>query len=168
MSTGTKKRLIARDKCRRNPAAMILLMMFGSSVPPGGIVAQRNHAGILQNPDGQSPINPAALTRDLKLELAAINAELALLPSEAVDGSSPSGLAGDEDISSTLVSQATRFPLSGTVGRLANLQPRQQHLIELENQAGNWSGFNEPSPYPFLRADELKVSACDDAQSSSG
>ncbi|RPI66113.1 MAG: hypothetical protein EHM38_10615, partial [Geobacteraceae bacterium] len=108
---------------------------------------------------GQSQIDPAALTEEIKKKLAATNTELALLPSEAVDGSSPSELAGNEEIFiRRLYLKQLVFLYQGQLGRLANIQASKQQLVELENEAANWSGFSEPSPYPFLRADELKES----------
>ena len=109
---------------------------------------------------GQSPIDPAALTEEIKKKLAATNAELALVPSEAVAGSSASGLSGEEEIfARRLHLRQLVFLYQGQLGRLANLQVRQQaQLVELENQAANWSGFSEPLLHPFLRADELKES----------
>jgi len=107
----------------------------------------------------QSRIDPVALIDSIKKQLAATSAELALVPSEAVTGSPAAGLSEDEDI------LARRLPLrqlvflyQGQLARLASLQVRQQNLIELENQAENWSGFSEPFQHPFLRADELKES----------
>jgi hypothetical protein len=50
------------------------------------------------------------------------------------------------------------FLFQGQLTRLASLQVRQQHRLELESQTANWSGFSQPSLHPFLRADELKES----------
>ena len=108
---------------------------------------------------GQSVINPAALIEEIKLKLAAINAELALVPSEAVVGASAAGVSGEEEIlARRLRLRQLVFLYQGQLARLASLQLRQQALTELESQAANWSGYSEPLLHPFLRADELKES----------
>jgi hypothetical protein len=106
-----------------------------------------------------SEINPAALTEEIKKKLATTRAELALLPPEAVTGSSASGQSGEVDIfARRLHLKQLVFIYQGQLARLASLQVHQQHRLGLENQAANWSGFSEPSLHPFLRADELKES----------
>ena len=108
---------------------------------------------------GQSRIDPVALIEEIKLKLAATNAELALVPSKAIAGSSATGPSGEEEIlARRLRLRQLVFLYQGQLARLASLQLRQQRLIELESQAANWSGFSEPLLHPFLRADELKES----------
>ena len=137
---------------------LILLWLAPASAGPTSALLNGIMQGSSSNPDpGQSAIDPAALTENIKKKLAATNAELALLPSEAVAGSSPSELAGKEELFiRRLYLKQLVFLYQGQLGRLANIQASKQQLVELENEAANWSGFSEPSPYPFLRADELK------------
>ena len=81
------------------------------------------------------------------------------MPSESVAGSSATGLSGNDEIFiRRLHLRQLEFIYQGQLSRLASLQVRQQHLVELENQAANWSGFSEPSLHLFLREDELKES----------
>ena len=130
-----------------------------SAAPASGLLKGIMQGSSSNSGSGQSQIDPAALTEEIKKKLAATNTELALLPSEAVDGSSPSELAGNEEIFiRRLYLKQLVFLYQGQLGRLANIQASQQQLVELENEAANWSGFSEPSPHPFLRADELKES----------
>ncbi len=95
----------------------------------------------------QAQIDPAALTEEIKKKLAATNAELALVPSEAVAGSPATGLSGEMDIfARRLHLRQLVFLYQGQLARLSSLQVRQQQRLDLENQAANWSGFSEPSP----------------------
>jgi len=104
-------------------------------------------------------IDPAALIEEIKKKLAATSAELALVPPEAVAGSPATGSSGEVDIfARRLHLKQLDFIYQSQLARLASLQVLQQHRLEMENQAANWSGFNEPSRHPFLRADELKES----------
>ena len=76
---------------------------------------------------GQSRIDPAALIEDIKLKLAATNAELALVPSEAVAEASAAGASGDEEIlARRLRLRQLVFLYQGQLARLASLQLRQQ------------------------------------------
>ena len=139
---------------------LILLWLAPASAGPTSALLK----GIMQdsssNPDpGQSTIDPVALTGEIKKKLAATNAELALVPSEAVAGSSAAGLAGEiGDICSSITSPAARVSLSGTAWPSVEFAGASAAAFELENQAENWSGFSEPLLHPFLMADELKES----------
>ena len=132
---------------------MMLLLVPASAAPTSALIK-----GIMQNSSstlgsGQSVIKPPALIEEIKKKLAATSAELALVPSESVAGSSATGLSGNEEIFiRRLHLRQLVFLYQGQLSRLASLQMRQQHLVELENQAANWSGFSEPSLHLFLRA----------------
>ena len=107
-----------------------------------------------------SEIDPVALTLEVTKKLAATRAELALMPSEVDAGSPAAGLSGNlEMFDRRLHLKQLLFIYQVQLARLASLQVHQQHRLELENQAANWSGFSEPSLHPFLRADELKESS---------
>jgi potassium efflux system protein len=138
---------------------MLLMLTPASAAPTTGILKGIMRQSSDKPVPGQSAINPAKLIEEIKLKLAATNAELALVPSEAVAGSSSTGLSGDENIlARRLRLRQLVFLYQGQLARLASLQVHQQHLIEQESQTANWSGFSEPLPHPFLRADELKES----------
>jgi potassium efflux system protein len=158
--TCPRYRSITFDVVRVLTGLLILLWLAPASAGPTSSLLKGIMQGSSSNPaPGQSTIDPAALTEDIKLKLAAANAELALLPSEAVAGSSPSVASGEEEIFiRRLHLKQLVFLYQGQLGRLASLQASNQQLAELENEAANWSGFSEPSLHPFLRADELKES----------
>jgi hypothetical protein len=138
---------------------MLLLLAPASAAPTSALLKGIMQESSSKPAPGQPRINPAALIEEIKKKLAAINAELAGVPSEAVAGSPAAGLSGDEEIfARRLHLRQLVFLYQGQLSRLASLQARQQRLIELENQAANWSGFSEPSLHPFLKADELKES----------
>ena len=141
---------------------MILLMMLWLapvSAGPASLLKGVMQGSSSKPTSGQSRINPAALIEEIKLKLAATNAELALVPSEAAPEASAVGASGDEEIlARRLRLRQLVFLYQGQLARLASLQLRQQSLTELESQAANWSGFSEPLLHPFLRADELKES----------
>jgi len=106
-----------------------------------------------------SQLDPAALIEEVNKKLTAAQTELADLPSETTTGSPSIGLSGSEDINSRRIHlKQLVFIYQGQLSRLPNLQSVQKNRIELEKKAENWSGFNEPSPHPFLRVDELKGS----------
>jgi potassium efflux system protein len=136
-----------------------MIVAPASAAPAAGLLK-----GIMQgssnNPaPGQSTIDPAALTEEIKKKLAATNAELTLLPSESVAELSSSPSSGEEEIFiRKLYLKQLVFLYQGQLGRLANLKASKAQLVKLENEAANWSGFSEPSLHPFLRADELKES----------
>ncbi len=116
-----------------------------------------------QSSDNTAIIKPtfdqAVLMEDIKNKLAATNAELVVMPSEAVSGSPVTGSDGDEDIFiRRLYLRQLVFLYEGQLARLVSLQVHQQQRLLMENQASNWSGFSAPASYPFLRADELKES----------
>jgi hypothetical protein len=138
---------------------MLLILTPASAAPTSALIN-----GIMkQSPNKpvsvQSVIDPAALIEEIKKKLAATIAELALVPPEAVAGSAATGSNGEVDIfARRLHLKQLEFIYQSQLARLASLQVLQQHRLEMENQAANWSGFNEPSRHPFLRADELKES----------
>ncbi len=117
-------------------------------------------------PDSSSKLAPAssendpvALTEEIKEKLARTSTELALLPADIVAGSSASGSSGEMNIISKRLHLKQLVSIyQWQLARLVSLQIHQQHRLEMENQAANWSGFSEPSLHPFLRADELKDS----------
>ena len=138
---------------------MLLLLAPASAAPTSALLKGIMQESSSKPATGQSQINLAVLIEEIKKKLAATNTELALVPSETVAGSAATGLAGDEEIfARRLHLRQLVFLYQGQLARLASLQARQQHRIELESQAANWSGFSEPSVHPFLRADELKES----------
>ena len=142
----------------------LLLLLFLAPVPISAAPTSALLKSIMPDSSSKpapalSEIDPVALTEEIKKKLAATRAELALLPSEAVAGSPAAGLSGNLDIfARRLHLKQLLFIYQGQLARLASLRVHQQHRLELENQAANWSGFNEPSLHPFLRADELKES----------
>ena len=142
--------------------SLLLLMMLWLAPASAGPASLLK--GVMQEssskPDsGQSRINPATLIEEIKLKLAAANAKLALVPSEAVAGASAAGSAEEEVIlAQRLRLRQLVFLYQGQLARLASLQLRHQTLIELESQVAKWSEFSEPLFHPFLRADELKES----------
>jgi len=138
---------------------MTLWLEPASAAPTSALI----NGIIKQSPNkpvsAQSVIDPAALIEEIKKKLAATSAELALVPPEAVAGSPATGSSGEVDIfARRLHLKQLDFIYQSQLARLASLQVLQQHRLEMENQAANWSGFNEPSRHPFLRADELKES----------
>ena len=150
-----------------NPGVILSLLMLlllapvtASAAPTSALLKSIMPDSSSKPAPTSSEIDPVALTEEIKKKLAATRAELALLPSEeAVAGSSASGSSGEVDIfARRLHLKQLAFIYQGQLARLASLQVHQQHRLELENQAANWSGFSEPSLHPFLRADELKES----------
>ncbi len=141
----------------------LLLLLMLAPVSVSATPASTLLKGILQQSTGKpvsapSVIDSAALIEDIKKKLAATSDQLALMPPEAVYGSSTSRLPEDEDIFARRLNiKQLAFIYKGQLARLASLQIIQQQRLELEYQAANWSGFSEPSPHPFLRADELKA-----------
>lgn len=141
---------------------VILLLLTPNSVLAVPSESVLNQA-IKQSPNDSisrvSQLDPAALIEEVNKKLTEAQAELADLPSEATTGSPTIGLSGSEDLNSRrLHLKQLVFIYQGQLSRLPNLQSIQKKRIELEKKAENWSGFNEPSPHPFLRADELKGS----------
>ncbi len=141
---------------------VILLLLTPNSVLAVPSESVLNQA-IKQSPSDSisrvSQLDPAALIEEVNKKLTEAQAELADLPSEATTGSPTIGLSGSEDLNSRrLHLKQLVFIYQGQLSRLPNLQSIQKKRIELEKKAENWSGFNEPSPHPFLRADELKGS----------
>ena len=141
---------------------LILLLLLPpalASAAPGSALLK----GIMQKSSDQpasasSEINPSVLVEELKLKLAATGAELAAMPMEAADSavvelSENQGVFARRAYLKQLV-----FAYQSLLSRLNSLQSRKQQRLELEHQAANWFGFNEPSPHPFLRADDLKES----------
>ena len=138
---------------------LMLLWLAPASSGPASLLKGVMQESSSKPVSGQSRINPAVLIEEIKLKLAAATAELALVPSEAVAGSSATGASGEEELlARRLRLRQLVFLYQGQLARLASLQLRQQRLTELESQAANWSGFSEPVLHPFLRADELKES----------
>jgi hypothetical protein len=138
---------------------MLLILTPAFAAPASSLI----NGMLQQSPNkpvsAQSVIDPAALIEEIKKKLAATSAELALVPPEAVAGSPATGSFGEVDIfARRLHLKPLEFIYQSQFARLASLQVLQQHRLEMENQAANWSGFNEPSRHPFLRADELKES----------
>ena len=86
------------DLIRGLLSLLLLLLAPVSAAPASGLLKGIMQGSSSNSGSGQSQIDPAALTEEIKKKLAATNTELALLPSEAVDGSSPSELAGNEEI----------------------------------------------------------------------
>lgn len=138
---------------------MLLLLAPASAAPTSALLKGIMQEFSSKSAPGQSQIDPAALIEEIKKNLAATSAELTLLPSKSVSGSSPSESTGEEEIfvRRLHLSQLV-FLYQGQLGRLASFLASKQQLIKLENKAANWSGFSEPSPHPFLMADELKES----------
>jgi len=139
-----------------------LLMMFWSvsatasptSIALNGITQQSSDKQDSLN----SVIDPSVLIDDINKKLAATNSKLALTPTQA-DDASATGLLDDGSVfASRLYLKQLAFMYKGQLSRLANLQVLQKNRIELETQVTNWTGFSDPSPHPFLRADELKES----------
>ena len=138
---------------------MLLMLTPASAAPTTAILKGIMKPSSDKSASGQSAIDPAKLIEEIKLKLAATNAELALVPSVAVADSSATGSSGDGNLLvRRLHLRQLAFIYQGQLARLATLQVRRQMLIELESQASNWSGFSEPILHPFLRADELKQS----------
>ena len=138
---------------------MMLLLTPASAVPISALFNGIMKQSSSKPGSVQSAIDPAVLIEEIKKKLAAASAELAAVPSEAVAGSPAGGLSGDEEIlARRLHLRQLVFIYQGQLARLPNLQAIQKSRIKLESKAANWSGFSEPSPHPFLRADELKES----------
>jgi hypothetical protein len=139
---------------------MMLLLATASAAPTSALINETIQQSSGKPSPEQSVINPVAVIEDTKKKLVATSEELALLPSEAVAGSSATGSSGEvvNIFARRLHLRQLVFLYQGQLTRLASLQVRQQHRLELESQAANWSGFSEPSLHPFLRADELKES----------
>ncbi|NOT13048.1 MAG: mechanosensitive ion channel [Methylococcaceae bacterium] len=137
---------------------ILLLLAPVSAAPTSALVGELLKSSNTGGPV-QTALDPASLLDDIKKKLAATQAEFAAVPSEAVTGDPATGLPANEDIlARRLHLRQLLFIYQGQLSRLPNLQAVQKDRIELENKADNWTGFNEPSAHPFLRADELKVS----------
>lgn len=145
---------------RRLLSLLLLLSLTPVSATPTSTIIN----GIMKQTSGKAAIikptfDQAVLMEDIKKKLAATNAELVVMPSEAVSGSPVTGSDGDEDIFvRRLYLRQLVFLYEGQLARLVSLQVHQQQRLQIENQASNWSGFSAPSLYLFLRADELKES----------
>ena len=138
---------------------MLLLLSPASAGPTSALLKGITSESSSNPAPGQSTLDPAALIEEIKKKLAATKAELALVPTEPATDSAETGLFEDEDtIARRLRLRQLVFLYQGQLARLDSLQVRQQRLIDLENQAANWSGFSEPLHHPFLKADELKES----------
>ena len=138
---------------------LLLLTAAFAFAAPGSALLK----GIMQKSSDQpvsasSVIDPVALTEDLKLKLAATRAELAAMPAEATDSVAVELSDNQGTFARRAYLKQLAFAYQSLLSRLNSLQLRKQHRIELENQAANWFGFSEPSPHPFLRADDLKES----------
>ena len=142
----------------------LLLLLMLAPVSVSATPASALLDGILQQSSvkplsTKSTIDPVALTEDIKKKLATAMGELALMPPASETGASAPRSSADENIyTRRLHLKQLVFIYQGQLARLASLQLSQQHRLELENQAANWSGFSEPSLHPFLRADELNES----------
>jgi len=138
---------------------MLLFLTPASAAPASTLLKGIMQGSSSKSAPGQSQLNPAVLIEEIKKKLAATKAELALVPSEPAPDSAATGLSEDENsIARRLRLRQLVFLYQGQLARLESLQERQQHLIALENQAAEWSGFSEPLHHPFLKADELKES----------
>ena len=138
---------------------MLMLIAPASAAPASALIKRMMNKSPNELSSAQSAINLTALIEEIKKKLAATSAELALVPLEAVAGLPATGLSEDEEIiARRLHLRQLMFLYQGQLARLESLQLRQQRLIDLENQAANWSGFSEPLLHPYLKADELKES----------
>ncbi len=109
---------------------LMLLWLAPASAGPASLLKGIMQESSSKPASGQSWINPVALIEEIKLKLAATNAELALVPSEAVAGASATGASGDEEIlARRLRLRQLVFLYQGQLARLASLQLRQQQLL---------------------------------------
>ena len=135
---------------------LTLLILPASAAPTSALINEITQKSSGKAGSIQSVINPTALIEDIKKKLAATREKLALMPSDEVAGSPSTELTDVGYIAKRrFYLRELAYIYQGQLARLADLQAIQQKRIELENQASGWSGFNEQSDHPFLRADEL-------------